>query len=327
MFKIFDKTNKNGLLYLLLMMTVAVLVATMIGNVSATTYTISTNNSTSSINDFFNNYSSSLAKGDTVIFKEGKYNSLNLNVSKAITVKTSGKVSVKSIRIFKNTKISGFIVNKNFLARGNSNTISKNTIKGDLLVNGANNTIKSNTIFKGYIIYGGGSSIYGGNNNIISNTFKKSVKIGGNNNKIIGNKVAIHNKIFANGKNNILKNNKQSYRDLVLKNIGKNSKGHVLLVKNVGTISTVPCYVEIDKYTKIIYKIKVPALKKGQSTKIIIPKRIINKLKFKSDGKTYDGGYIWLDYFKNKNKDVVITNNYLQFISYKKGYTLSTSMQ
>lgn len=323
MFKIFDKSNKKGFFYLFLIGIVAILVVTMIGSANAATYTISTNNSTSSINSFFKNNMSPLANGDTVIFKAGQYDSLNLKVNKSITLKTSGKVTVNSIQIFKNTKVSGFIVNKDFLVKGKSNIIVKNTIKGFLMVDGANNTIKSNKVFKGCSIYVPGSYISGGKNKVISNTFKKGVEIRGNSNKITGNKVGIHNKIFVYGKKNVLKNNKQSYRDLVIKDLGKSSKGHLLSVKNVGTISTVPCYILINNYSKVMYKIKIPVLKKGKSIKVIIPKKIINKLK----GKYGYGGYILLDYYKNKNRDLDLSNNCLQIIPYKNGYTLTTSMQ
>ncbi|MBZ9571263.1 hypothetical protein KQY27_06870 [Methanobrevibacter sp. TMH8] len=327
MFKIFDKSNKKGFFYLLLIGIVVILVVTMIGSANAATYTISTNNSTSSINSFFKNNVSPLAKGDTVIFKAGQYDGLNLKVNKSITLKTSGKVTVKSIRIFKNTKISGFIVNKDFLVKGKSNIIVKNTIKGFLMVKGDNNTIRSNKVFKGCSIYVPGSYISGGKNKVISNTFKKGVEIRGNSNKITGNKVGIHNKIFVYGKKNILKNNKQFYRDLVIKDLGKSSKGHLLSVKNVGTIYTLPCYILVDKYTKVIYKIKIPALKKGKSIKVIIPKKIINILQHKSKGESYSGGYIMLDYIKNKNKDLDLSNNCLQIISDKNGYIVTNSMQ
>lgn len=322
MFKSFDKTNKNKLLFLFLMMIVTILLATMIGSVSSTTYTISTNNSTSSINSFFKNNMSPLAKGDTVIFKAGKYDSLNLKVNKSITLKTSGKVTVKSILVCDNTKVSGFIVNEEFYVSGKSNTITNNTIKGGLSVSGSNNIITNNIIKDGLWFNGVKnliknnkvfkvSYIYGGKNKVISNKFKKNVYVSYNSNKITGNKVAANYKIITNGKKNILKNNKQSFRDLSIKNVGKSSKGHILSVKNVGTKSSLSCYIKIDNYDRNVYNIKVPVLKKGKSIKIIIPKRIINKLKYKYYETTYYGGYIYLDK-KNKNKDPDLLNNYLE---------------
>lgn len=339
MFKIFYKSNKKRLFYLLLIVTVISLVITMIGSVNATTYTITKNNSTSSINDFFDNEDyenhSPLAKGDTVIFKEGKYN-LDLNINKAITLKTNGKVIVKSISIFKNTKISGFVVNGDFNVRGKFNTINKNNIKGFLDVSGSNNLITNNKIKGQTYVYGINniiknnnifdvSQVYGGRNKVISNKFKKNVEIGGNGNKITNNKLANNYKIMVWGKKNILKNNKQSYMDLALNDFRKTTKGHILSVKNVGTKSSLACYIRIDNYDKTVYKIKIRPLKKGKSTKVIISKWIINKLKYRYYETTYYGGYIYLDY-KNKNKDVDLSNNQLELISYKKGYRLYVSM-
>jgi len=334
------------------MATALILLFFLISSVSATTYIVSTENSTFSIYNFLKNNQSPLANGDTVIFKAGNYSDLNLNVKKSITLKTSGKVTVRTVQIHNNTKISGFIINKNFYADNsntitkntmkglfivdNSNTITKNTIKRSLQINGANNIIKGNTI-KGGIWSNGAknffkknsvskeSQIVGGKNIVTSNTFKKHVYIFDNNNKINGNKVANNYKIHTSGKNNILKNNKQSYVDLVLINIGKNSKGHVLSVKNVGTKSSVACYIKIDNYDKNVYNIKVPKLKKGKSTRIIIPKRIINKLKYRYYETTYYGGYIYLDY-KNKNKDADLSNNNLYVGSDEKGYRVYFSM-
>jgi len=352
MFKIFDKTNKKGIFYLFSMATVLVFLVTMISSASATTYTISTENSTSSIHDFLKDNQSPLANGDTVIFKAGNYSDLNLNVKKSITLKTSGKVTVRTVWIHNNTKISGFIINKNFYA-DNSNTITKNTIKGlfivdnyntitkntikrSLQVNGANNVINANNIKGGIWSFGAKnvfkkntvskeSQIGGGKNIVASNTFKKHVYIFDNNNKITGNKIANNYKVHTSGKKNILKNNKQSYRDLTLINIGKTSKGHVLSVKNAGTKSSVACYIKINNYEKNVYNIKVPKLKKGKSIRIIIPKRIINKLKYRYYETTYYGGYIYLDK-KNKNKDADLTNNNLYVGSDEKGYRVYFSM-
>jgi hypothetical protein len=319
MFKISGKTNKKGIFYLFLMVTVIILLVTMISSVSATTYTISTNNSTSSITAFLNDADSEdpspLANGDTVIFNKGKYN-FDLDVNKAITLKANGKVIVKNIFISKKTNVSGFTITENLQA-GKSNTITNNTIKGRLYVSGANNIIKNNKIFE--------SSIDGGKNIISSNTFKNHVYIYDNYNKIKGNKVANNYKIHIYGKKNTIKNNKQSYRDLTLINVGKTSKGHVLAVKNKGTKSSLYSYIKIYNYDKCVYTIKVPPLKKGKSTKIIIPKKIINKLKYRYYETVYYGGSIVLDE-KNKNKDVVLENNYLRVGSDKKGYTIYFSM-
>ncbi|WP_157082564.1 hypothetical protein, partial [Methanobrevibacter cuticularis] len=309
---------KKIIIALILLLTILFVV----NNVNAATYTISTSNSTSSIDVFLSDEDwenpSPLANGDTVIFKAGKYN-LDLNVNKAIKLKANGKVTVNNIFISKNTIVTGFIVKEGFYAH-KSNNISKNTIgylqlfgskshiinniiKGGLSVHGSNNVVKNNYISSE-------SSIDGRKNIVTSNTFKKNVYIYDNNNKIVGNKVATNYKIFTSGKKNILKNNKQSYRDLALSNVGKISKGHVLSVKNVGTKSTKVCYIKIDNYDRTVYKIKVPALKKGKSTKVIIPKRIINKLKYRYYETTYYGGYIYLDN-KNKNKDADLSNNRL----------------
>jgi hypothetical protein len=337
MFKIFDKTIKTGMLYLVLMMATLILLATMIGNVSATTYTITTNNSTSSIDAFLSNEDyenpSPLANGDTVVFNAGKYN-LDLNVNKAIKLKANGKVTVNNIFTSKNTIVTGFIVKEGFYA-DRSNNISKNTI-GYLQLSGSKSRIINNIIKGGLSVYGSNnvvkknyisseSSIDGRKNIVDSNTFKKNVYIYDNNNKIVGNKVATNYKIFTSGKKNILKNNKQSYRDLALSDVGKTSKGHFLSVKNLGTKSTKVCYIKIDNYDRTVYKIKIPALKKGKSTKVFIPKRIINKLKYRYYETTYYGGYIYLDY-KNKNKDADLSNNHLDLISNKKGYEVYVNM-
>jgi hypothetical protein len=325
---------KKGFIVLVLVLSVFIL----INNVNAVTYTISTSNSTSNIDAFLSDEDwenpCPLANGDTVIFKAGKYN-LDLNVNKDITLKAIGKVTVKDILISKNTKVSGFIVNGDFYG-GKSNTISKNIIKGHLSVSGGSNVINSN-IIKGSIgVYGikniissnnifQESYIYGGKNKVIYNKFRKNIVIGENKNKIIGNKVVSNYKIITSGKKNIVKNNKESYRDLALIDVGKSSKGHILSVKNVGTKSSLACYIKIDNYDKNVYKIKVPSLKKGKSTKVIIPKRIINKLKYRYYETTYYGGYIYLDN-KNKNKDADLSDNHLDLVSDKKGYKVFVNM-
>ncbi|WP_157082576.1 hypothetical protein, partial [Methanobrevibacter cuticularis] len=309
--------------YFLALIFTLLIILVFINGISAATYTISTSNSTSSIDAFLSDEDwenpSPLANGDTVIFKAGKYN-LDLNVNKDITLKTIGKVTVKDILISKNTKVSGFIVNGDFRG-GKSNIISKNTIRGHLSVFGGSNVINSNIIKGSIWVYGikniinsnnifQESFIYGGKNKVIYNKFRKNIVIGENKNKIISNKVVSNYKIITSGKKNIVKNNKESYRDLALIDVGKSSKGHILSVKNVGTKSSLACYIKIDNYDRTVYKIKVPALKKGKSTKVLIPKRIINKLKYRYYETTYYGGYIYLDY-KNKNKDADLSDNRL----------------
>ena len=324
----FNKKNKWTIFSIFIIVFLAIC---MLSNVNAATYTITTANSTESINEFFNPdrdgaapSSYILNDGDTVIFTAGKYNNLKMGIPNRITIKSSGKVEFTG-----NTQISGWspgdgIYNIEFIGltiNGNLNLGSGNTLSG-CTING-NVNLESNDAVSGTTISDStinGNLFIRSNNNNIDNNKLKYTYVSGDSNKITNNVVANNFKMTVVGKKNTLKNNKQSYNDLHFESYKQNSKGLKVVVKNIGTKKTVACYIGVYKNNgKLVGKVKVSALKKGQSKTIIISKKLMDKIKTKQGKNTRYLGRIKLDH-NNKLKDADLNNNGLRANGSKNSY-------
>jgi len=228
-------------------------VFTAINTVDAKNIEISTNSSSSEINNFFNKGASlngqKLAKGDTVIFQKGTYEKLSLKINKRINIKTKGSVvfdgdySTKvAIRITtNNVKISGLkiqkydsygiVINKN----KNKNKITKTAIyycDGGISILGSNNRITNNKILSndnnGILIKKGsknkidkntinGNHLYGV---YVSNS--KSNKIINNNIKSNNDGITLYKAKMNTLNKNKLENNK--WNALYIKSSSSNNK-------------------------------------------------------------------------------------------------------
>lgn len=132
--------------------------------IDAKTYQIDKKDSDKKIKSIFKN----VKNKDVVIFKTANHKNLDLTLKKSITIKTKGKVKIRSLTINADkTKVSGLTLQQ-ITVKGKYNTIQKNIVE--------------NHKSSGYIFYDpaynrpydGSIIIYGSSNKILSNKIRNN---------------------------------------------------------------------------------------------------------------------------------------------------------
>ncbi|MCL2115241.1 MAG: right-handed parallel beta-helix repeat-containing protein [Methanobrevibacter sp.] len=229
----------------LLIGTIAILAISMIGTVNAATHTFNSQKSSEEINNFFNGANSPLNNGDTVIFKSGTYNNLELSVNKSITLKGDGKVNfvgnrVRTLIILRsnNIDVSGISIKNNYIG---------------ITILGNNNKVRNSNIQVSSSYYGAVSIWRASKNNqITGNTLENTGECGSgvyldydsSSNKIQSNNINtrfVGIQATKSSKNDISKNNIKGHSGIALISSGSSNKIYDNTIKVTG-------YNSITKY-------------------------------------------------------------------------------